>query len=316
MSLYRALIAFGLLASIAVYLDNDPNRFQPLSFATNHWLGYEPLYVTSDIGLIDEELLELYTLTSTTDVFRALRHGEIDGAALTLDEVLLLVSEGLPLTIIGVADVSDGADAVLLSNRHPVDADLNGMRIAYEGNVLGAFLVARLLELKGLTKDDVTLLVAEPHQHASLLADDKIDVSVTYEPFVSRLSSGTHVIFTSKDIPGEIVDVLAVVKDRATLPQMAHLLSIWRSGVEYIDDRNMQTLQNMSDRHNLSVGEIEQALETIAFPGASLGKNHVFLDSEQLYRTMRKVWGVMQNQGIVANMVSMPNVDINIEGVK
>ncbi len=84
MYLYRIHIAFVLLAGIAVFLDSNPNARNPLTFATNHWLGYEPLYVAKDIGIVDASQLQIVAISSITDVFRAISHGAIDGAALTM----------------------------------------------------------------------------------------------------------------------------------------------------------------------------------------------------------------------------------------
>lgn len=315
MYLYRVLIALVLLAGIAVYLDNNPNGRDPLTFATNHWLGYEPLYVAKDIGIVDESQLKIFTLTSTTEVFRALSHGAVDGAALTMDEALILANEGLSLRIVGVADISNGADAVLLSNRHAPDATLEGMRIGYEGNVLGAYMVARMLEKKGLSLLDVALIEAAPHEHAELLAEGSVDAVVTYEPFVTRLKNDTHTIFTSKDIPGEIVDVLVVPEQYHKPAHISHLLDVWQQGVDNILADNQQVLSDVARRHQLPLEDVRLALNDIAFPNT--GSEHqlaMFVDSEQLTRTARRVWQVMQHVGLGPKMSRMPVVNIDLEG--
>lgn len=313
MSLYRVLIALALLASIAIYLANDPHANKPLKFATNHWLGYEPLYVAEDLDLIDQNKVSVFTLSSTTDVFRALRHGEIAGAALTLDEALLLSFEGLPLTIIGVADISNGADSVMLSHRFSVDQSMAGMRIAYEGNVLGAYMVARMLEKKGLNLQDVTLVVAAPHEHAAMLDSGEIDAVVTYEPFVTRLKSKASSIFSSSDIPGEIVDVMAIDTTRASTEQVSHLLDVWRLGVTQIVASDDRVMQAIADRHQLTKDDLHAAFKTIAFPNIHGDQQTLFVDSEQLNRTVRRLWQVMQHVGLGPKFSRLPHLDIQLE---
>ncbi|HSG61469.1 MAG TPA: ABC transporter substrate-binding protein [Pseudomonadales bacterium] len=317
MRLYRVLIGIVLLASVAIYLANNPNAKTPLKFATNHWLGYEPLYVAKDLQLIDSNKLNIFTLSSTTDVFRALRHGEVAGAALTLDEVLLLSMEGYPLTIVGVADISHGADSVMLSNRYPTDVHLAGMRIAYEGNVLGAYMVARMLEKKGLNLLDVALVEAAPHEHAAMLERGEVDAVVTYEPFVTRLKTKATSIFSSRDIPGEIVDVMAVDLSQAKPEHIAHLLDIWRLGVAQISASEPHVMQNVASRHQLDVNELKSAFEDIAFPNTGPDYQQVmFLDSEQLTRTARRVWQVMQHVGLGPALSRMPKLEIKLEGLE
>lgn len=315
MSLYRGLIAVALISGISLYLANNPEANQPLNFATNHWLGYEPLYVAKDLDLIDEKLVNVRTLSSTTDVFRALRHGEVAGAALTLDEALLLAHEGMPLSIIGVADISNGADAVLLSNRFEINESMAGKRIAYEGNVLGAFMVARMLDKLGLSLMDVALIEAAPHEHAELLAAGTVDAVVTYEPFVTRLKTATHKIFTSKDIPGEVLDVLVVDMKQTSPKQVAHLLSIWNAGVEQLLSRRDDVIHAVSKRHQLPVEDITAAINDIGFPNTyrSHDQAMIFVDNEHLSRTADRLWQVMQHVGLGSKVASVPSIDVELE---
>lgn len=315
MSLYRVLIALAFLASITIYLVNDPHGNTPLRFATNHWLGYEPLYVANDLDLFDQSKVNIFTLSSTTDVFRALRHGEIDGAALTLDEALLLSFEGLPLSIIGVADISNGADSVMLSHRFSLDQSMAGMRIAYEGNVLGAYMVARMLDKKGMSLLDVTLVEAAPHEHEVMLESGVIDAVVTYEPFVTRLKSKASSIFSSSDIPGEIVDVIAVDAARASPDQLVHLLDSWRLGVTEIAASENRVMKAIADRHQLTIEDLQAAFKNIAFPNILDDQQRtLFVDSEQLNRTVRRLWQVMQHVGLVPQFSRVPQLDIQLEG--
>lgn len=316
MSLYRGLIGMALVASIGLYMANNPDASKPMDFATNHWLGYEPLYVADDLGFIDSRLLQLRTLSSTTDVFRALRHGEVVGAALTLDEVLLLAHQGLSLTIVAVADISNGADAVILNSRFPEGESLQGKRIAYEGNVLGAFMVARMLDQFGLNLMDVALLEATPHEHSTLLERGVVDAVVTYEPFMSQMKTATRKIFTSKDIPGEVVDVLAVDLQQVTAAQIAHLITVWRMGAEKLTQSDSDALAIASRRHHLPPNKIQEALLDIGYPNLRPSIDPLStVDEEHLSRTIARLWGVMQHVNLVG-VAPMPNIDIQLQAAQ
>ncbi len=85
----------------------------PLRIATNVWPGYEPLYLARELGYFDPRTVRLVEMGSSTEVLHELRNGTIDGAALTLDEALSAVAEGLPLVVVLVMDISAGADALV-----------------------------------------------------------------------------------------------------------------------------------------------------------------------------------------------------------
>lgn len=60
----------------------------PLRIASNLWPGYQPLYLAHDLGWLDHDAVRLIELLSATDCMQALIAGTVEGAGLTLDEVL------------------------------------------------------------------------------------------------------------------------------------------------------------------------------------------------------------------------------------
>jgi NitT/TauT family transport system substrate-binding protein len=83
----------------------DSEREPPLRIGTNVWPGYEPLYLARDLGHYNETPVNLIEFTSASSVIHALRNGMIEGATLTLDEVLTLLSDGFDLKVILAPDI-------------------------------------------------------------------------------------------------------------------------------------------------------------------------------------------------------------------
>lgn len=102
-----------LLALLALAGCSEPSAL-PLRVGLNPWVGYDPLVLARERRLLDPAQVRVVELLSNTETQRALRNGQIDGAAMTLDEALRLADEGVALKIVAVLDISSGAGAVLV----------------------------------------------------------------------------------------------------------------------------------------------------------------------------------------------------------
>jgi NitT/TauT family transport system substrate-binding protein len=183
---------------------------EPLRLGTSIWLGYEPLHVADAAGRLPPAL-RLVELVSATQVARAWRNGEIDAATVTLDEALRLAAESGDLELVLVTDISEGGDAIVGAPGITTFEDLAGRRVGVERTATGAILLARAMQQRGLSADALTLVHMTVHEFEDAMVHGHIDAAVAYEPIVSRLQArGGHVLFTSREIPGEIVDVIVV----------------------------------------------------------------------------------------------------------
>lgn len=182
-----------------------------LRIGTNIWPGYELLYVARDTGLLDGASIKLVELLSATDVLQALSANTLEAAALTLDEVLTARASGIDLQVVAVLDVSAGADALLARPGIGSLAELRGCSIALEQTAVGAVLLATALRRAGLQPTDVKMVYRTVNHHVEAYRSGAVDAVVSFEPARSQLlAAGAHSLFDSGDMPGLIVDVLAV----------------------------------------------------------------------------------------------------------
>lgn len=202
----------------------------PTRVTVNPWVGYDPLVLARERGLLDPDQIKVVELMSNSESLRAMRNGLTEAAALTLDEALRLADEGVPIRIAAILDVSHGADAVLASPDIMTPAQLKGRRIALEETALGALVLDRLLAAGGLTDRDVETQHSEAAMHEAVLKGGRTDAVITFEPMKSRLvAQGYRVVFDSRRMPGEIVDVLVVRTDLPAARTQA-LLAAWDAG--------------------------------------------------------------------------------------
>lgn len=279
-----------------------PEPSPPLRVGTNLWVGYEPLYLARDIGVLQTRSVKLVEYPNATEVMRGFRNGVLEAAALTLDEVLLLLQTGTPLKIILVTDISDGADAIIAAKSVAGMRDLKGLRVGVENTALGAYMLSRALQLNGLQPEDIELVPLGSHQHEEAFLEGRIDAVVTFEPVRSRLlAAGGHEVFDSSMLPSEIFDVVIVREEvlHSHRDQIDELLQGWFAALAYTKSNPQQAVESMARRENISVQAFFGSLDGIHVP--SREENLRMLGGVQpvLHGTMDKLMTVMLAQELL-----------------
>ncbi len=172
--------------------------------------GYEFMFLARDMGLLDERRVRMVELLANTDTLRALAAGQIEAAALTLDEMMAARRDGVDLRAVLVYDISAGADAVLA--HAPVTLKtLQDKRIGVEDSAIGATMLGAVLQAAGLALDQVQKVTVTLDRTEEVFRRGAVDVVVSAEPWVSRLEkSGAQRLFDSSAMATRIVHVLAV----------------------------------------------------------------------------------------------------------
>ena len=184
----------------------------PLKIAVNDWVGYIPLRVAADSNEL-KDYLQIVDFPNNGLAMKIMTNNTIDGYAGTIDEVLKL-SEDIPnLKIACVIDVSNGADVLITKQNINHIKDLKGKTIGVEIDATGNYFLARILNKAGLTKEDINIVNTPPNQSYTLLQNNQIDAMVSYAPHIFHNDNKFKTLFSSKDIYGEITDVLVISED-------------------------------------------------------------------------------------------------------
>ena len=192
------------------------NDEPPLTVAYHPWPGYAPLKLADSLGWWDDGRLRGLPTGSASASRVALAEGRAQAAALTLDETLLAVADGLPLHVVALFNLSHGADVVLAKPGFTDRTRWVGARLGHETGAVGELMTASWLEYAGLRAEDVTGVHLTADEHLSAWKDGRVDLLVTFEPTASRLESlGAKRLFDSSQLPPErpIADVLAIRAD-------------------------------------------------------------------------------------------------------
>ena len=224
-----AFIIILLIAAVWLGLEKfSPKMFEEgkpgplykgkITIGTEMWPGYFPFYVAQTKGYFKEAGLDVeITLTkSLGQLSKDYVAGKMQGRAnLTLDAVNEHL-EGLDHRVVLAIDYSNGADAIVASKDILTVKDFKGKRVGYEPGTLEEFFVVWAMKENDLSLADVTPVFGNPEETLKWLAEGKLDVAVSHEPFLSRLINETgnfHVVYSSADAPGLITDVLTFRTD-------------------------------------------------------------------------------------------------------
>lgn len=279
------------------------NAEEPLlRFAGHEFPSYSLMFLAAERQYFSPKQVRLLDMPSATVSLQALAAGSIDGAALTLDEVISAYAEKMPLKIVAVLDVSLGADVILAKPSIRSLQDLKGKRIGIEQSAVGAVLLEAALSQANLTVRDVQQFYATVDKHRDLYLNGEVDALVTFSPVPGQLiGSDAHKIFDSRQIPGRIVDVLAVLPETAERNPAAlrALIAGYFKALDEMRQSPDAALPLIARRMRVSPDEVETAFadlkmlnlnENFDWLSAWLSPNHNKLEhaAAELQQTMLK----------------------------
>ena len=270
---FAFVLAAFVLAGLAA-CDEVPER--PLRFGSSLWPGYEPPFIIGEFNPDAAQTLTPIQFLSATEVTQAFRNGALDVIALTLDETITLQAMGADVVVILIADISNGADVILA--RPGIDSvkSLAGKKVAVESTALGAFILTRALEKNGMVSQDIIPILTTSDRMVNIYTKGDVDAVVTYEPHRTKiLRLGAKEIFTSKDMPGEIIDVVIVERSLLeTRPDaLKKFVDLWLEGTAIINTTKRADAL-IAHRNQLSAEEVRSSYEGLSLPDRAA--NQVF----------------------------------------
>jgi NitT/TauT family transport system substrate-binding protein len=303
-----------ILACIALLLPLAGCVREPetaLRIGTNVWIGSEPLYLARDLGHFDPALVQLVEYPSASEVLRAFRNQAIDGMVISLDELFGLAVDGLDPRIILVVDVSNGADVVVGRRGMKTMRDLNGKSVAVESGALGAFVLSRALALNGMQASDVNVVHLESNEHPGAFEKGQVDAAVTFDPYRAQLlSAGARTLFDSTQIPGEIVDLLAVrasaLEQHSKAIQV--LLAGWFGALDYLKVQPEDAARRMGVRQQTTGAQFLAAQKGLHIPSREENLRMLGGATPELATTGRRLMGLMVDAKLLRTGVDIERV--------
>lgn len=267
-----------------------------LRIGTNVWIGSEPLYLTRELGHLDAKSVQLVEYPSASEVLRAFRNEAIDGMVISLDELFVLAGDGLQPRVILVVDVSHGADVVVGRPGMRTMQDLKGRPIGVESGALGAFVLSRALVLNGMQASDVEVVHLESNEQPEAFEKGQVDGAVTFDPYRTQLlRAGATTLFDSTQIPGEIVDLVAVRASALEKQPKAiqALLTGWFKALDYLKREPVDAARRMGIRQQTSGEQFLDALKGLHIPTREENLRMLGGSSPELAMTGQRLMALM-----------------------
>ncbi|MBD1828959.1 ABC transporter substrate-binding protein [Microcoleus vaginatus GB1-A2] len=276
------------------------------------FLGYTPLIIAQEKGFfkaqgIDVELIYVNVKSSQLQDadFSA---GKYDGIGLTLGDLVILSATNPDMQAVMVLDESTGADVVVAQSEIKTIPNLKGKKL---GAHLGSFsevFVTEMLKTSKLTRDDVSLVKVEHLEVPERLQNNAIQAGHTWEPYLSEaLKLGAHILFTSKQTPGLILDLVAfrgeVIRERPE--DIRAFVRGWLQALSYLEAHIPEGKEIVSKTFKIPI-------KTISFEGidfTELTKNQKLFQPDSpnyISKTAKKYADFFIRTG---NVTRLPNLE-------
>jgi NitT/TauT family transport system substrate-binding protein len=278
-------------------------KSQPVTIGLHIWPGYEPIPLARSLGWLDDKLVKLVQTNSATDSMTLLERGKIDGAGLTLDEVLRAKEKGIPLSVLLAFDISAGADMLLAKPKIKNLTSLKGARVGVEEGALGALMLHEVLLNAGLEQKDIKIVSLTIDQHVEAWSHNEIDAIVTYEPAAGEIiQSGGKKLFNSSQIPDLIFDVLAVRTselDNLHSEALHHLVLTHLKALKYINTNPDAASYQMATHFKLPPDQVMSAFKGLVLPDLDNNIRLLATSSPAMMKSAVAIGETMQKAGIL-----------------
>lgn len=233
-----ALVAGALLTTSCSQSPTDAAKpRQEFSIGWSIYAGWMPWPYAQQAGIVKKwadkygikiNVVQVNDYVESVNQYTA---GKFDGVTVAnMDALTIPAAGGKDTSAIIVGDYSNGNDGILLKGADSLK-DIKGKQINLVELSVSHYLLARGLSSAGLALTDVKTVNTSDADIVGAFASPEVTAAVAWNPQLSVMKAqpGAKEVFSSADIPGEILDLLVV--DTQTLkanPNLGKALAgIW-----------------------------------------------------------------------------------------
>ncbi len=305
-----------LLISLLALLAGNLSAAEQFRVAWSHYTGWEPWDYAEQSGILrkwaDQEGIEI-ELTLVNDYIESINlytAGEFDACTMTnMDALTIPAAGGIDSTALIVGDFSNGNDGIVIKNGDSVK-DLKGRTINLVELSVSHYMLARALEMNGLSERDLKPLNTSDADIAALFASDPNGAVATWNPPLQQVKKapGAKLVFDSSQIPGEIIDLLVVRSDAPDTLKRA-LAGAWYEVMDVMSGDHAearQAIAMMAETAGAGEAEFRDQLKTTAmFYDADEAAE--FARGDQLKETMEHVRQFSFDKGLFGAGADSPD---------
>jgi NitT/TauT family transport system substrate-binding protein len=247
----------GLLAAAVTTM---AAQAEPLKIGYSDWPGWVAWEVAIQKGWFKEAgvdvQFEWFEYVPSMEAFAA---GKLDAVCMTNGDALVTGATGAPSRTIIINDFSNGNDMIVGQPGINSLTDLKGKKVGIEVGFVDHLLLLKGLQAAGMQESDVELVNVPTSETPKALASGDVSAIGAWQPSSGQAIKavpGAKAIYTSKDVPGLIYDVLAVspASLSAHPEEWKKVAKVWYKVVDYFYDpaTREDAIKIMASRVNLT----------------------------------------------------------------
>lgn len=260
--------------------------------------------------------VELVEFAQYSDVIQALDSGSVDASIMGITEAVTPIANGLDLDIVLMTDYSAGMDGIVAAPGINSVKDLKGKTIATNIGTMNHMLLLTALEQAGLSESDVNITNMSEGDATAALVGGSIDAASIFDPQMSKAAkeSGGKVIFSSKDLPGELSDVLiikdSIVKDRAD--EVQGIVDAWYQVQDKYNKNSDSVVDLISPKAELTNDEFYSLLDGIDIATKDYNKEVFANSGEKMISLVTKVANFLKDADCIESVPSKDKIKASI----
>lgn len=295
--LLPGILCFAALLSQPVHAATKP----AFKIAWSIYAGWMPWDYAQKSGILKKWAdkygitIDLVQVNDYIESVNQYTSGGFDGCTMTnMDALTIPATGGVDSTALIVGDYSNGNDGILLKGGDDIKA-LKGQSVNLVQLSVSEYLLARALEKSGMTEKDIHLVNTDDADLVSAFSTPAVKSIVTWNPLLAQAKQqpGSKEIFSSAQIPGEILDLMVV--NSSTLkahPELGKALTgAWYETLKSMQGNSAEAIKArtyMAQESGTDLKSFDQQLAAtylFSTPAQTLS----FVDGPQIKTTMKSV---------------------------
>ncbi len=184
-----------------------------ITIGYSDWPGWTAWAIADKQGFFKKHNVnvKLVWFPNYTDSLNAFAANQVDANCQTWSDTMGPLAQGQSAKAVLINDNSAGNDAVVAGPGVHSMEDLKGKKVATELGTVEQFLLDKALAANGMTEKDITYVPIKVQDCPGAMISKQVDAVAVWEPNKSQLLAklpGSHVIFDSRSLPGQIPDLL------------------------------------------------------------------------------------------------------------
>lgn len=307
------LFAVAVLTTFSLFANAEKDQFK---LAWSHYTGWEPWAYATEHGIVDKWAdkygidIEVTLVNDYIESINLYTVGEFDAVTATnMDALTIPAVGGIDTTALIIGDYSNGNDGIVARNANSVK-DLKGREVRLVELSVSHYMLARALDMNGLTERDITVVNQSDADIAAVFISDKNGAVATWNPPLQQVRSvaGANLLFDSSQLEGEIIDITFVRTNTDERFKKA-LVGAWYETMAIMGSRGKaanDAVAFMADESGATIAEFKAQLKTTAmFYKAQEAAD--FAKSNKLVETMEHVRQFSFDKGLFGAGAATPD---------